>query len=48
MSWVIARALAAHPDADSVFVATKGGHFRRGAEDFPVDASPARSAVTVN
>jgi aryl-alcohol dehydrogenase-like predicted oxidoreductase len=39
--WIIARALSAHPDGDSVFVATKGGHFRRGTDDFPVDASPA-------
>ena len=39
--WVIAQALAAHPDGDSVLVATKGGHSRRGPGDFPVDASPA-------
>jgi hypothetical protein len=39
--WVIARALSARPDGDSVFIATKGGHFRRGTDEFPIDASPA-------
>lgn len=39
--WVISQALAAHPDGASVFIATKGGHFRRGRHEFAVDASPA-------
>jgi len=39
--WLIGKALAAHPDGDSVFVATKGGHFRGGPAEFPVDGSPA-------
>ncbi|MFI5610204.1 aldo/keto reductase [Amycolatopsis sp. NPDC051903] len=39
--WLIGKALATHPDGDSVFVATKGGHFRSGPAEFPVDASPA-------
>jgi aryl-alcohol dehydrogenase-like predicted oxidoreductase len=29
--WIIARALSAHRNGDSVFVATKSGHFRRGS-----------------
>jgi aryl-alcohol dehydrogenase-like predicted oxidoreductase len=36
---LIARALREHPDRDSVFVATKGGHFRDG-DAFPIDAQP--------
>jgi aryl-alcohol dehydrogenase-like predicted oxidoreductase len=39
--WLIGKALAAHPDGDSVFVATKGGHFRVGGKEFPVDGSRA-------
>jgi aryl-alcohol dehydrogenase-like predicted oxidoreductase len=39
--WLIGKALAAHPDGGSVFVATKGGHFRGGPAEFPVDGSPA-------
>jgi aryl-alcohol dehydrogenase-like predicted oxidoreductase len=39
--WLIGKALAAHPDGESVFVATKGGHFRGGPAEFPVDGSPA-------
>ncbi len=38
--WLIGEALAAHPDGDKVFVATKGGHFRAGPADFLVDNSP--------
>lgn len=39
--WLIAKALAAHPAGDRAFVATKGGHFRAGPAEFPVDGSPA-------
>ncbi|KQV06453.1 aldo/keto reductase [Leifsonia sp. Root112D2] len=37
---VVARALAGHPLRDEVLVATKGGHFRAGPSDFPVDGRP--------
>jgi aryl-alcohol dehydrogenase-like predicted oxidoreductase len=36
---LIARALSDHPARDSIFVATKGGHFRDG-DAFPIDARP--------
>jgi aryl-alcohol dehydrogenase-like predicted oxidoreductase len=39
--WLISRALASHPAGDTAFVATKGGHFRGGPAEFPVDGSPA-------
>lgn len=36
---VIARALASHPGSGNVLVATKGGHYRHGNDQFPIDAS---------
>jgi aryl-alcohol dehydrogenase-like predicted oxidoreductase len=39
--WLIRQALASHPAGDTAFVATKGGHFRSGPAEFPVDGSPA-------
>ncbi len=38
---LIAAALADHPRRDDVLVATKGGHFRSGQDDFPIDGRPA-------
>ncbi len=37
---LIARALAAYGSTDDVLVATKGGHYRAGLTDFPLDARP--------
>jgi aryl-alcohol dehydrogenase-like predicted oxidoreductase len=39
--WLIGKALASHPLGGAAFVATKGGHFRSGPAEFPVDGSPA-------
>ena len=38
---LLARALADHPRGDVVLVATKGGHFRAGEHDFPIDGRPS-------
>jgi aryl-alcohol dehydrogenase-like predicted oxidoreductase len=37
---LVATALASHPRSGEVLVATKGGHFRVGESDFPVDGRP--------
>jgi aryl-alcohol dehydrogenase-like predicted oxidoreductase len=37
---LVARSLATHPRGGDVLVATKGGHFRAGEHDFPVDGRP--------
>lgn len=37
---LVRRALADHPDREHVLIATKGGHWRRGENDFPIDARP--------
>lgn len=39
--WLIAEALRGHPHRDDVLVATKGGHYRDGPDDVPIDARPA-------
>lgn len=38
--WLISRALRQHPKREDVLVATKGGHFRAGPANFPVDGRP--------
>ena len=37
---LIRRALNDHPHGAEVLVATKGGHYRSGARDFPIDGHP--------
>jgi aryl-alcohol dehydrogenase-like predicted oxidoreductase len=37
---VVRRALGSHPRGSDVLVATKGGHWRAGREDFPKDGRP--------
>ena len=38
---LIQRALATHPRGKEILVATKGGHYRAGTHDFPIDGDPA-------
>lgn len=38
---LIARALQTHPRGGEAVVATKGGHYRAGERDFPIDGRPA-------
>lgn len=38
---IVRRALAGYPGADRVLVATKGGHWRAGYTEFPIDGRPA-------
>jgi aryl-alcohol dehydrogenase-like predicted oxidoreductase len=37
---LVAKALADHPRGNDVVVATKGGHYRAGESEFPVDGRP--------
>jgi aryl-alcohol dehydrogenase-like predicted oxidoreductase len=37
---LVARAVGTHPRGGEVLVATKGGHFRAGPSDFPIDGRP--------
>jgi aryl-alcohol dehydrogenase-like predicted oxidoreductase len=37
---LVRRALDGHPLRDEVLVATKGGHYRAGTGDFPIDGRP--------
>lgn len=38
---IVRRALAGYPGAERVLVATKGGHWRAGYTEFPIDGRPA-------
>jgi aryl-alcohol dehydrogenase-like predicted oxidoreductase len=37
---LVRRALTGHPLRDDVLIATKGGHWRAGPQDFPIDGRP--------
>ncbi|MES1169062.1 MAG: aldo/keto reductase [Leifsonia sp.] len=38
---LVREAITGHPAQDNVLIATKGGHWRRGIADFPIDGRPS-------